>query len=440
MRNLLGHAFAYSAAAVAQKGLGFVLFIWLAAALSVENYAQFGLFFALQTGIAALVGAGTIESVVGQLRHAPDDAERRRVLSAANGVFVLLLGTALLLLVVLSGWLRRETGATATEIWLLAAIGALSGFYVLQAQLVRLNELHLASLVLNNAPMFAAFLGGFVGFLIDGTVRSFFVGMALGLACSLPAFARLYTGLAHAFAERRLVAGIARRIFPFLVIAIIGWLTGYGSTYLINSFFDVADVSRFTFAFTISSVMQLVATSLNQVWSPRFFRIVHDTPHAEVERQSRRFFVVQGLILGAVGGGILLLLPAALELAGDRLQAYTGLSAALACLLAGYAVLIPWYHAHNYFLVHSRGTDLMVLTVTASAAGLVLWFVAIWFLGPLGAYLGFTIQMLARCVAIVTRARRDWHILLHWEGPAIALLLIGLGAVVGELLRGAFFP
>lgn len=434
------YAVVYAAAAATQKGVGFILFLWLAAVLSVEDYAKFGLFFALQTGIAGLAGAGILESVVGRLKHHQEDGERRGVLDAGGGAFAILASLVALLVFAISGWLQQQTGATLADIAILALVGILSGFYLLQAQIVRLEERHLVSLTLNNAPMLVAFLGGFVGFLAVGTLAGFFTGMALGLSISFLVFFNLYTNLRRSFSDFGLVTEIVRHILPFIAIAVSAWLLGYGSTFMINSFFNAVEVSRFTFAFTLSAVMQLVATSLNQVWSPRFFRIVHGTVHTQVETQSRRFFMLQGAVLGGVGAGILLIAPLAIVLTGERLAAYSGLSAELFLLFAAYAVLIPWYHAQNYFYAHSRGGELMSLVMAASVGGLFLWLAAIWLLGPIGAYLGFALQMLVRSVIIMMGARREWPIWFHWQGSAIALVLLALGTFAGEALLRIWLP
>lgn len=434
MYNLLRHAFAYALAAVVQKGLGFVVFLWLAATLSVEQYAKFGLFFAFQTGIATLVGAGVFESVIGRLKDYPRDENQRSVLGAGSGTFIVKAALVLVLTMVLGGWFKRWIAASAVDIGVLALIGILSGFFLLQAQLVRLEERHTASLLLNNVPMFVAFLAGGACFLMFRTVTSFFAGMALGFGASFPAFFSVCAGLRDAFAKPALMFSIGLHMVPFAVIAITSWLSGYGSTYLIHSFFNASDVSRFAFAYTIASVLQLVATSLNQVWSPRFFRIIHTTPHVEMEKQSHFFFTIEGVILGVVGGAILLLAPSAINLAGERLHAYSNLSFGIFLLLAGYAASIPWYHAQNYYFAHGYGGNIMTAILAASAAGLVMWFTAIWYLGAIGAYLGFTTQMLSRSFVVVMMARRKWRVGVLWQGPAIALLLLVLGGVLGDPL------
>lgn len=431
---MLGHAFAYTIAAIAQKGLGFVLFFWLAATLSVEAYAQFGLFFALQALVAAFVGAGTVDAIVGRLKHYPDGIKRHRIMSAGNGMFTLMACAGLLLVFGASDWLRQETGASSRDIALLAIIGVFGGFYSLQARLVRLDERHLASLVLTNAPTFVAFVGGLAGFLLAGTLTGFFFGMAIGLAVSFPAFFKLYIDLRRAFSAPKLIGEIARKILPFIVIALVAWLAGYGSTYLINSFFGTTEVSRFTFAYTLSSLMQLLATSLNQVWSPRFFRIVHSTEIVEIERASRNFFTVQALILGAVGGCILAVAPSAIALTGERLQPYSEMSLEMLLLFAAYAVSIPWYYAHNYFYAHACGRELMWLILSASAAGLVFWFAAIWIFGAIGAYLGFAVQMLARSLIVWVYARRLWRVSFLGGSTFLALLLMAAGTLAGEQL------
>ncbi|MBO6899842.1 MAG: oligosaccharide flippase family protein [Rhizobiaceae bacterium] len=440
MERLLGYASAYAAAAVLQKGAGFALFIWLAAALTVEEYARFGLFFAFQTGIAALLGAGIVEPVVGMLKEHQEGVGRQRLLAAGFGVFTIVASIVFLAIAAFSVPLSLEINSDIPGLFILFIVGMLSAFFILQAHLIRLDERHVASLMLNNIPMFMAFFLGFVAFVAFGSVESLFGGMAIGLGVSFVAMFGLRLNPRFVFSSPEISRKILVRMPPYVAIAIAAWLTGYGSTYLINALFTAGDVSRFTFAYTLSSVLQLVATSLNQVWSPRFYRIVHEKPHMEVAKESDSFFLWQGFIIGLVGFAVLLVFPTAIELAGDRLEAYRGLSLGLGLLLGAYAVSIPWYHAQNYFFAHSRGPDLMTLVLTSSIIGIALWLLAIWYLGPIGAFLGFALQMIVRGILIEIRAHRLWRTRVPWRGMALALVFIAAGVVAGPLLQTWLVP
>lgn len=433
-KSLLMYALAYAGGASLQKGVGFLLFMWLAHALTVEQYARFGLLYALQTGIAGLAVAGVTEAVVGMLGAHREPAARRALFAGANRVFAwLALAACALAVLVYLGW-AAAIGASATDLLCVAMAGIVTAFFTLQSLLTRLDEHHAASLMLNVIPPLAGLLAAALTFLLLPTVSGFFAGMVGGLLLALLGLNA--GGYRFAGFGARAEAGlIGARLAPYVLIVVLAWLSGYGNTYLVQSFFEAADVARFTFAYTLSSVMQLLATSLNQVWSPKFFRVVHEQPVAEVERGNRRFYAFQGAVLGGIGALVLVAVPFGVRLAGPSLASYSHLELELGLLFAGYALSIPWWHVQNYYMAHSRGPELMVVVVVASAAGLLAWLGAIWLFGSIGVYLGFAAMMLLRSIGAFLRARRLWPLRLMWEGSLLALLMLGAGTLLALQLR-----
>lgn len=428
------YAIAYGGSAALQKGIGFVIFLWLAHSLTVEEYATFGLLFALQTGLAAMAGAGIIESVVGLLKEHKKTPSRLRLFGAANAVFAILAAAATAIIASTCGALSSFAEASIPDLFYVTAGGLAMAFFTFQAHLTRLEEDHAASVALSFFPPMAGWVVGFAAFSVVQSVSAFFAGLAAGLVICLIAFRLARIGF-YAFATHlNETLPILSRISPFILIVVLVWLSGYGNTYLVKSFFNEVDVARFTFAYTLSAIMQLVATSLNQVWSPRFFRIVHEVPVAEVERASGRFFTLQGLALGLVGGLVLAVVPLATKLVGSSLAAYQGLNTELFLLFAAYALSIPWYHVQNYYFAHGRGKELMNLTLVTSSLGMLSWVCVMWLLGVIGVYLGFMLLMATRMLGTVIWARREWAVDTHYEGPAVAMLLLAAGALASAPL------
>jgi O-antigen/teichoic acid export membrane protein len=425
---------AYAGSAALQKGIGFALFLWLAHSLSVEAYALFGLLLALQAGLSGLAGAGIFEAVIGLLKECRTTASRVQLFHTANGVFAAQAIAAVGIVALIYSVLLRDTEASMADAVFIIAGGVVTAFFTFQAKLTRLEEDHSSSLALAFIPPLAGWVAAFAAFLLLRTVSSFFIGLAIGLLVCLVPF-RHY-GIGHYGYPRDIKATrpIVARLAPFVLIVILAWLSGYGSTYLIKSFFTATDVARFTFAYTLSSIMQLVASSLNQVWGPRFLRVVHELPVAEVERRNRRFFALEGIALGATGGLVLAVLSSVTQVVGASLSAYQDLTIELLLLFGAYAISIPWYHVQNYYLAYGKGIELMNVSLLTSIAGLLLWIGAIALLGVVGVYAGFVLLMFTRMFGAVVWARRTWAVRILWEGPVLALVLLGLGALASAPL------
>jgi len=326
--------------------------------------------------------------------------------------------------------LAQPAAGFAHSLTWVVVVGLLTAFFSLQASLVRLEEKHLASLSLSFVGPLAGLAGGFIGFLNGQSVSAFFLGSAIGLLFSVLVLGALGIGFYGLVGKIREASPILLRIAPFIGVALLGWLSGYGNNYSIKAFFQASDVAMFTFAFTLASIMQLVASSLNQVWAPRFYRIVHEKPQEEVEKENRRFFRLQGLAMGLVGGLVIALFPSASDAIGGNLIAYRAIQTELLLLFAGYVVLIPWWHCQNYFLVHGKGQELMWVVFRTSVMGIVSWLLLMWWLGPLGIYLGFLVQMIMRMSGLVISARGQWPVTIAWDGVALGLALLGAGFAV----------
>lgn len=430
-RSLSWYAIAYAGTGIAQKGFGFLLALWLARSLSKDEYASFGLLFALQSGMSAFAIAGIAEVVISFLSTHQGAEARARLFRSANTVFVALALVLVAISTIVYATNLRQTGTSWLEFACVVAGGVLAAQFLLQSNFVRLEEKHTAAIIFGFCAPMAGLAGAAAAFAYDPKAESYFLGFAG--ASVLVSIAVRSTGTGHFGLSRKRadVEPIRAAIAPYMGVAAIGWLSGYGNVWVVEAMFPARFVAEFTFAYTLSAILQLAANAMNQVWSPRFFNIVNTTPAAEIDRQNLRFYRFQGMALGAVSAVILLVLPYALKALGGNLSQYDIVDG-LAWLFAGYVVTIPWWHAQNYFLVHGEGARLMRIVVYTAVAGMLAWFGAMFVFGSAGIFLGFFFLMLSRSAGIWFAARRMWNIGLAWQGPAIACVLIALAVLAGK--------
>jgi hypothetical protein len=271
-------------------------------------------------------------------------------------------------------------------------------------------------------PMLAC-VGSLAGLAVSRSVESVFAGGVVGAAVAISAFVFLRLGALTPPREWSVSAGEVRALIPFSAIAVFGWLSGYGMTFVISTVFEPPAVARYTFLLTLASLAQMVASAMNMAWSPRFYHLYLSRGNAQAQEPSARFFRLQAYVLGVLAAMASTALPWVTQVAGGNLQLYGSLQTELTFLFVGYVLSIPWWHAQNYFFINNRGTQLMHIVVATGCLGTSLWIAGMLMFGEAGIYFGFLLQVAVRSAVAACYARRLWHAVPPWPTVAVASAL-----------------
>lgn len=431
MRKLLFYSGLYGGSTIALKVAGFLLTVWLAKVFSQEEYAIFGLMYALQTGVSTFAITGLFESVVGLLNGKSESSVATLYNSTIISFFLLATFVGLISFILLHFF-----SSTTYSLGLQTAVifsGVILSFASLKAQLFRLQERHVDSLAFSFLIPLGGVIGSFVIIFFDKSISSFFIGSILG-SCFPLLFFLIKEGKPDTAIHSRDIKNIFIRISPFVLVTFFGWLSGYGNNFIVDFFLDLKTVARFTFALTIAAIMQMVASALNQVWAPKFYKDIHREPLHSVEKENKKFAFISCLLLGLVGFFILVLFPFGISIIGGNLASYQDLGVKLFVLLLAYLVLVIWTYCYNYLLAYDKGKIVMNITLFTSAIGIPLWVLLISQLGEIGIYLGFLLQMFLRSSVIYYVSIKYWRIAFSWLGLLVGVGLLCLGLLISNQL------
>ncbi|MBJ3785062.1 lipopolysaccharide biosynthesis protein [Devosia sediminis] len=402
----------------------------LASILSVDEYAGYGLLYALQTAATTLSMTGLIEITAGRLRHYTHES-RPDLFQRVTGLFVFTASATFVVFlpIILFIFWPRDLGVAALSA---TALGLIMGLGSLQASFHRIDERHMVSLVSSAGLPLASLLGVLIAaFWLPQLWVIFSLAAVLGLLVVSGLFV---TGKVPSpnLPTRSELPHSLREISPFGVVSVFSWLGGYGMSFVIEWRFAPIAVASYTFLYTVAALGQVVANSMNMVWSPRFYRLFNAGERVQAETQSRRFFAVEAALLGLAGSVAVAALPVVCDLIGGNLQAYGQNRWELAMLLASYVISIPAWHAQNYYMVSGAGRELMVVSVWAAIIGFALWIVSILLFGESAIYFGFALQAAVRSGVLWSTARLRWTLTAPWVAivlasavPFIALALPG---------------
>lgn len=429
----LNYSFAYTLSSAIPKGIGFLMFMYFASIMSVNEYAKFGINYSVFAIIGAFASAGIVESVISFLQSNKDSDKRLRLFKTANSVFFVMSIFISIAIIVGSGIIYHSNDNIFRSAIYIILSGILSAFFVFQSTIIRLEEKHLLSISYTFIPSIISYIFGFSFVYVFRDGDSFFLGSLLGFIFSIPILKVLFSNFFNGIHINKLeIHSILSRTPPYIAIAGIGWILGYGNSFLIDAIFDKSQVATYIFLYTIASILQLVSSSLNQVWSPAFFSNYNPNNIQEQERKYIKVTTIQGLIIGLTGATILLLFPIAVEIF-PKLEHYKGNQLELFLLFSGYLVTLPWIHIQNYYIINNKGRQLMNNTILSGLIGLTIWVLTMMFGGSIGIYVGFFTQALTRSIIVFYASKKHWN--LRFDLPG---LLLGIIPLLGALLFSYF--
>jgi O-antigen/teichoic acid export membrane protein len=416
----------YTVLNVCIKLLRLLAVTYIAIHLTPEEYGRFGLAFSLVTAIGAFGCAGLVERTVEQLGHY-GTPQRQRILFRRQ-IGLMIVNVVVWALVLTTLFWRGFPGADTVLIISAAALMGMALAAMTHESFVLRQKNQMARSVFLLAAagggvsiglIIAATLGGELPAIMWGGAIGAWAGFALAFrgdwpAVRLPPLASLPSEF--------------RTLFPYYLVALVGWLSGYGLSTVVASVFDVVEVANYTFLFTLSVVLQVLGASMNSVWAPEFYRL-HNSGETELaERRAQFVYKCLAAIMTVAACLVLLMLPL-ITWAAPGLGPYLDEPLKLAMLLVGYVLLIPVWHANNYMYVTKSRQALLWSTVLPTLIGLPLLLVLAYTFGDLWLYVGYAIWSLLRGLTSFAFMRRTIEISPPWGWLMVATACIVLVGV-----------
>jgi O-antigen/teichoic acid export membrane protein len=412
MTNLIAHISLNTFASTLTKGFSFVVMLLIARSLTVNEYSVFGQLYSLQQAMVGLIGAGFIESVIRITHTSKLDkiAVYKNALLASIPITVIFLLVAFLILI----WFNHTRLSNSESIAFAVALisGCMGGYYIFLSKLNRLLENHIYALLLLNIPLMITFMVGGIFVFALRRADMFFVGGLIGLfVIGILLNKTYFLFIKNSYeTSKPIMAQIHQNIAPYILVAFLGWLTGFGNVFLIGLFLPDLSIAKYTFLYTFSGAMLLVANSINQIWSPHFYNISKHKPTEFVEEQSYFFYSIESIILSAAASFMVLFYQPLIDLIGGSLVAYRYSTAALSLIMSSFLVYIPVWHCRNHLYLKSPGLVMLKLSLIAYFLSISQIVLAIYIFGDIGIYIGSFCLALTQTFCFGLYAYKKWQI------------------------------
>tara|TARA_B110000977_G_scaffold185325_2_gene250026 strand:- start:153 stop:1484 length:1332 start_codon:yes stop_codon:yes gene_type:complete len=401
----------------------------IAKALSISEYALFGQLYAAQQIMITLIGAGYVEVII-RLSYSSElnrMAIYKNALMASGPVTLFFLFLATTILIVL----HEVTGESMIGYSFAIVGGCVGGYFVVFSKLNRLLENHSHALLLLYTPLVITFLMGYVFLSVSGQVVMFFLGSLLGFLFSGVVFYKAYIVFFINKFRRSgsIISQINRDIKPYISVAFLGWLSGYGNVFVIKFFLPDVSIAKYTFLYTLSGVMLLVANSMNQVWSPYFYRVSKEEPHDYIEMISYWYYTSLTVLLSLAAGFVIICYQPLMIFLGGNLGNYSGFTIELSLMLTSFIIYTPVWHARNHLYLKSHGSVMLNISILSSLIGFLVMVLSIYMFGDIGIYIGILGLTLSQLFSFCIYSYRKWKSRFPISGVAF-----GTAIVIGSYL------
>lgn len=165
---------------------------------------------------------------------------------------------------------------------------------------------------------------------------------------------------------------------PLIPHAIGGLILAMSDRYFISYFYDNSEVGLYTVAYQISAVLLLISMSINQAWSPMFFKLMKENKHDYINKFIMILFIL--FLVSTVSVYLLspLIYDNFIDIKFHDSKVY------FFSLLLGFAFQSFYFLFTNYLFYYKKTALLSLITFAGAAINLILNYILIKQYGVIG--------------------------------------------------------
>ena len=432
--SILGTSAGYGMSELVGRLVQFAATFYLAHQSTEAEFGAFGFLIAVQQVVALLGQAGLVELLTGRIAKAADLRQRELEIEAVYR---------------LGRWYRIAWFSFSAVALLLATIignldipalllvaAAASGFFLskfyLESAAHQIVQHQRLAILFKVGPIFLIYGVGAISFSLGGNRLLFFFFGALTSLFVLTLIIRAPSTRMSLLQQHNISSHgqseLVRQTLPYLAVAVLGWITGYGNTLIIKFIFDSEAVARYTLAFTLTMPIFMLCNATNQAWNPKFIELSKVWPADDLNHANAAASALQLLLVSISAIGLILFSPLILKLMGGNLKAYADVVPLAGIMMLGYIFLHLYYRVSIFYLVNNESKRFMLNSIAAGLFGLLISVILMLSCGSIGIYIGFAIANALLGVLFSSYARMRWSV--QWP---IKNLILALAGVAGAL-------
>ena len=435
MSFLVKNSFWNAFFAIFSKSISFIVVILIARNLSIQEYSMFGSCTHKQVAIT-LLSAGYIEIAINKSFKTTSENKKiyKKIIFSAFRVSLIFFALFLFVIFIVNA---LNLSSLDSPSYILAMSGGIIGSYLLIfSRINRLEEKHMKAIALLHFPLILSFvLGIFLIFFKGNYAIMFFIGSTIGFFISLFILIKFFWGYIKNNFKVSIedTLRINKEIRPYQFVALLGWIGGYGNVFIIKIFLEDLSVAKYTFLYTLGGIMLLAANSLNQVWSPYFYRISKTMKHSFIENTSYSYYTLLAFILSAIACLIVLLFKPLLMFFGGNLNIYSNYVFELALVFGSFIIYTPVWHCRNHLYLKTDGVEILRLSIFSNLSGLIIMILLIYFFKDIGIYIGLAALSFVQVIFFCHYTKKSFNSLFAFKSIVIGIALLFIFSLAATL-------
>jgi len=202
------------------------------------------------------------------------------------------------------------------------------------------------------------------------------------------------------------VLSLIKKSFPYILIALAGWITGYGFNYLIKIELDLEKVGAFGFIYTLSNLILVVTNSINLVWSSSFFEKKQQNKNYSENNNVWNIMILLILIFSIL---LSIVYPFIIDYVYDNNSTFLIFGKFIPLIGLSYIIYVPAWQAKNLYYFHNEPIMLAKHTIIAVSLGILFTVFFINQFSELGIFIGFIFNMGIQSLIISRFSVRKWN-------------------------------
>ena len=201
------------------------------------------------------------------------------------------------------------------------------------------------------------------------------------------------------------VLSLIKKSFPYILIALAGWISGYGFNYLIKIELDLEKVGAFGFIFTLSNLILVVTNSINLVWSSSFFEKKQRNKNYSENNNVWNIMILLILIFSIL---LTIIYPFIVKYIYDNDSVFLDFGKYIPLIGLSYIIYVPAWQAKNLYYYHNESIILAKYTIIAVSLGILSTLFFINQFSELGIFIGFIFNLGIQSLIISRFSIKTW--------------------------------